>query len=111
MMEWGTLMKKCYLAVAVLVIVGIIIGSTCRQSSKEFEIVNSYKVGADNFQNVTLQVIVYVRNYDEEKMLNRIRDFYLENGGSVDQLTIKLYDSSRNFEKSICRIEKTFKKD
>ena len=101
-------MKKRYLFLIVLIVVEVLSGIVYEQNYKEFEIVYSYKVSTDNFESVTLQVIVNAWNYNVEEMLCKVRDFYCENNGKVNKLRINLYDSKLDFEKSKCRICKSF---
>ena len=101
-------MKKGYLFLITLLIVGLLVGNVYKQNDMEFEIVNSYIVSADNFKSVTLQVIVNMRNYDEEEVLCKVKEFYCQNNGNIDTLRINLYDSKAHYEKSKCRVGKTF---
>lgn len=96
--------KLTWLLLPLLLIIAIHIGF----NHNEYKIINTYKNTFDNYQSVTLQVLVNVRNYDENEILCKVRDFYYTNNGIPDKLRINLYDSKHHFEKSICRIGKTF---
>lgn len=101
-------MKKGYFFLGVLIAVGVLIGNVYKQNDKEFEILNSYKVSTDNFQSVTLQVVVYAWNYDEEEMLCKVRDFYEKTDGKADILRVVLYDVRQNFYNAKYQVERIF---
>lgn len=101
-------MKKKIYVLIVLVLVSLFVAMMCRQNDKEYEVINSYKVSADNFQSVTLQIVVNVRKYDEEEMFCKIRDFYYDNEGVVDELRINLYESKCCLKKSHCKTSKIY---
>ena len=69
-------MKKGSFFLVVSIVVGVFVGNAYMQNDKEFEILNSYKVSADNFQSVTLQVVVNAWNYNEEEMFCQVMAFY-----------------------------------
>jgi len=101
-------MGKRSFILTVLIAIGLTIGVIHGHNNKKFYILNTYKVSSDNFQSVTLQVVVNKWNYDEEEMLSVVKEFYYENNGKPDKLTIAFYDSKNDFEKSKCRICKSF---
>ena len=101
-------MKKGYFFLVVLIVVGVLVGNVYEQNDKEFEILNSYKISANNFQNVTLQVVIYAWNYNEEEMLGKIKDFYYELNGIPDTIKINIYGSKRDFKKGIYKKQKVF---
>ena len=101
-------MKKQYCFLVTLIVLGILVAVVHGQNKNEFEILNSYIVSADNFQSVSLQVVVNVRSYDDEEMLCKVRDFYYRNHGVVDELKVDLYESKWHLKKSCYRVSKTF---
>lgn len=96
----------CFFGMAILLCLGYY--SIKGKTDNEFEIVNCYKIGSDSFQDVTLHVLVNKKNYNEEEMLLKVRDFYYQNNGQPDSLEINLYDSESDFEKSEYRAYKGF---
>lgn len=78
----------------------MIMGIIWKKNNDKFQILNTYKIGADNFQSVTLQVVVNNRSYDDKKMIYRIKDFYCKENGEPDELKIYLYKTRNQFEKA-----------
>lgn len=74
-------------------------------SELDFQIYNSMKVGADNCESVTLQVIV--KGNDYEKIFEEIYLFYCEDG-APDELTINLYSSVQDLKDGKIRKTKIY---
>ena len=64
---------------------------------EDFQIYNSMKYSADNYVDVTLQVIVNRKNYDIQEMIEKIYSFYCSQE-PVNKLTINLYESVNDLE-------------
>ena len=56
----------------------------------EFEIVNTIKVGADNFSSVYLNVQVNRWCYDTDVMMRKVREYYSDLNYEPDELKIEL---------------------
>lgn len=104
--------KRIYLCF-ILIGLGLILGRCAlRNSGKipDYKIYQSIISGSDNYKNVDLKVIVYVKDFDVDKMLEKIRKQYVELNGEPDRLQIKLFGSLRAFEKAQCCGSKVFEK-
>lgn len=107
-------MKKLNYVWIVGAILIVLVGNLCRYKVRDmpdYEICQCFTFGADNYEEANLTVIVNIKEYDIEEMLNTVREQYCERYGVPDVLKIKLFDSKKDWETYNCRAAKTYYKD
>ena len=77
----------------------------------EFEIFQSIKVGSDNFERTSLEVIINLENYDIDEMFDAVKSYQIRLNGESDELNIRLYRNKGDLFLSNPVAEKTFYKD
>lgn len=73
-----------------------------------YEIISTVKSGSDNYETVSINVIVYQKNYDQDEMLSYVCTSYWNLNGAPDELLIQLFNGHTEFEKGIIRVSKRF---
>ena len=106
-------MKKLnYVWIAGTILI-MLVGSLYRYQARDipdYEIFQCFTFGADNCEEASLTVIVNIKEYDAEEMLNTIRKQYCACYGVPDVLKIKLFDNKKDWEMYNCRAYKIFYK-
>lgn len=93
-------MKKLIIKVVViLVCCAAIVGTYKIKTRPDFDIFQSYKMSFDNYEKCCINVIVNVRNYDIDEMYEQVAARYTELNCNVDELTIRLFNSKRDFRR------------
>ena len=108
------MLKKMELYLLLLVVACFIpksAGRICRKNLREFEIFQSIKVGSDNFERTSLEVIINLENYDIDEMFDAVKSYQIRLNGESDELNIRLYRSKGDLFLSNPVAEKTFYKD
>ena len=94
-------MKKLNYVWIVGTILIVLVGSLYRYQARDvpdYEIFQCFSFGTDNYEEVSLTVIVNIKEYDAEEMLNTVKDEYCERYEIPDVLKIKLFDSKKDWE-------------
>ena len=105
------MLKKMELYLLLLVVACFIpksAGRICRKNLREFEIFQSIKVGSDNFERTSLEVIINLENYDIDEMFEKVKEEYDLMNGHAENLTIRLYDSRESLKNGDCLGEKVY---
>lgn len=93
-------MKKLIISsVVILVCCAVIVGTYKIKTRPDFEIFQSYKTSFDNYEKCCINVIVNIREYDIDEMYDNVAARYTELNCNVDELTIRLFNSKRDFIK------------
>lgn len=100
-------MKKRIIMLILTVLTIIIINNINPKSKEDFYIYNSIKTSFDNYESAILQVIVNSKNTDTEDLYNQIIEFYCQSE-KLNQITINLYKSKSDLEKSNCYASQKF---
>ncbi len=106
--------KRIKLYLLLLVVVCMIpksTGEVSRKNLRDFEIFQSIKVGSDNFERTSLEVIINLENYDIDEMFNAVKSYQIRLNGESDELNIRLYRNKGDVFVSNPIAEKTFYKD
>lgn len=76
------------------VILGIIVAVGIYQNCylPEFEIINTIKIGSDDYTSVHLTVQVNRWSYDVDEIIQKVRECYCGLNGEPEQLDVSLYN-------------------
>ena len=106
-------MKKLnyvWIAGAILVVLAGNLYKYQARDIPDYEIFQCFTLGTDNYKEANLTVIVNIKEYDVEEMLNTVKDQYCERYETPDVLKIKLFDNKKDWEMYNCRAYKIFYK-
>lgn len=100
----------------ILVIVGIIclgIGGffVTKEKKEDYEIISTIKSSHDNYESVTLSVIVNKRKYDAESLFYEISSTYWSLHENTDEIYIRLFNGRKAYEKGIVFADERFFKE
>ena len=100
----------------ILVIIGLIclsVGTVfvAKEKKEDYEIVSTIKNSHDNYESVTISVVVNKRKYDVETMLYDISSSYWELHENTDEIHIRLFNGKKAHEKGIVFVEERFFKE
>lgn len=65
----------------------------------------------DNYETVDISVIVHVRNYETEELMEKVKNYYSNLRGMPDELCIRLYNSKKEFTSGTVFLQKMFIKE
>ena len=100
----------------ILVIVGIIclgVGGffVTKEKKEDYEIISTIKSSHDNYESVTLSVIVNKRKYDAESLFYEISSTYWSLHENTDEIYIRLFNGRKAHEKGIVFADERFFKE
>ena len=94
------------------VFIGYLINHNYRpKEPTDFKIWQSFVMGADNYKDTRLKVIVYVDDYDIDAMYDQIIKHHKKLNGMSDRLNIELFNGHKNFEEYNLADERSYIKD
>lgn len=100
--------KRIILIVLALMVIFGVVAVKMKETPK-YEIVstivNSF---GDGYKDVTINVVVNVRKYDKEQMLDEVREDYIELNREPDRLLIRLYNKRNDLKKGEEAIQKIY---
>lgn len=103
---------RYYSAVIVLILIvgGLFIVRNERRKP-DFVIQSTMKSSFDNYETVDLSVIVFDHDYKTDELFEKIREYYANLNKMPDELSIRLYDSKREYTSGTAFSKKLFLKE
>lgn len=98
-------------AVGLVLVIGVLILIFFKNRKPDFEIQSTLKNTFDNYETVDLSVIVHTREYEPEELMEKVREYYANLNGMPDKLSIKLYESKREYATGTAFSQKMFLKE